>query len=582
MAKLPTYVSQGQISKQEIGGRISPSVGGIVGNSVSNFGKTIADWGLAQKKAEEELAVLNAVSQAQDKFNKLGLTLDSNTIKTSEVPARFETGAQLINTEAGANLSSPYAKREFAQKYSQLKVRHGAAARTAARKRFIDEGLYSVQNGVANDINRSGTIDKRTNPDGYKLIQEGIILKFQKAWQAGFYSKKDAGKALRNALSDTDEGQARMMIRTDPEKAVLEITKKNFPYLNNLAFERIAKLAQGASEAAKNDRLRKEDKDEAKLEKVLKRNQNTTTARIAFQLMDQASGADMSGDEPPSNSAILEMVSKREITGDQAKELRNLRENLAEAKTDDLEFLKLLDNIDEIADMPLSQQEDAIEVAEKRMRALMAGGSLEINDAKTVRSVIKSIRDKSYKSSPKVVAQKWLKAALGGTDAEISIPGFNEDPLDKMRRTNALKAYHDRVFNGNEKPWEVAKDIWSDAVNITNLKLSGFLRPKYGPIKAMDEYTVEDIDQSRLELLRKYTSSLDPNYRGEKITKQNLRSQMENLTGMMSVIMLKARQARQTLGPQPSTGPGANNSNSSNNSGGASSVSGRTNAAIGG
>ena len=442
MAKLPTYVSQGQLSKQEIGGRISPSVGGVVGNSVSSFGKMIADWGLAQKKAEEELAVLNAVTQAQDKFNQLGVTLDSNTIKTSEVPAIFEKGAQKINTEAGANLSSPYAKREFAQKYSQLKVRHGAAARTAARKRFIDQGLADVQAGIANDINESGRIDKRLNRGAYDLIQDRIKLKFEKAWKAGFYSKKDAGKALRNALSDTDEGQARMMIRTDPEGAVLEITKKKFPYLNNLAFERIAKLAEGASEAAKNDRLRKQDKDEAKREKVLKRNQETTTAKIAFQLMDQASGADMSGNEPPSNSTILEMVSKRQINGDQAKELRNLREKLDEAQTDDLELLLLLDDIDEIADMPQSQQEDAIEVAEKRMRSLMAGGSLEINDAKTVRSVIKSIRDKSYKSSPKVVAQKWLKTALGGSDAEISVPGYKEDPSEQLRRVNALRRHH--------------------------------------------------------------------------------------------------------------------------------------------
>ena len=130
MAKLPTYVSQGQLSKQEIGGRISPSVGGVVGNSVSSFGKMIADWGLAQKKAEEELAVLNAVTQAQDKFNQLGVTLDSNTIKTSEVPAIFEKGAQKINTEAGANLSSPYAKREFAQKYSPVSYTHLRAHET--------------------------------------------------------------------------------------------------------------------------------------------------------------------------------------------------------------------------------------------------------------------------------------------------------------------------------------------------------------------------------------------------------------------------------------------------------------------
>ena len=575
MAKLPTYVSQGQISKQEIGGRISPSVGGIVGNSVSNFGKTIADWGLAQKKAEEELAVLNAVSQAQDKFNKLGLTLDSNTIKTSEVPARFETGAQLINTEAGANLSSPYAKREFAQKYSQLKVRHGAAARTAARKRFIDEGIYSVQNGVANDIRSSGRIDKRTNPEGYKLAQESIRLKFEKAWKAGFYTLKDAGKALRNALSDTDEGQARMMIRTDPEGAALEITKKNFPYLNNLAFERIAKLAQGASEAAKNDRLRKEDKAEAKRERVLKENQETTTAKIAFQLMDQASGEDMGGDEPPSNSTILEMVSNRQITGDQAKELRNLREKLDEAETDDLELLLLLEDIDEISDMPQSQQEVAIEAAEKRMRALMSGGSLELNDAKTVRSVIKSIRDKSYKSSPKVVAQKWLKTALGGSDAEISVPGYKEDPSEKLRRVNALRQFHDRVYNGNEKPWDVAQDLFERSVNATNVKLSGFPRPKYGPEKNLTDYDANDINTARSMLMTKWVEAQADDYTGPRFGKVDFAQQLRDLNTMMGIILLKERQLRINNNKNPS---------SSSNSGGGSgsSVPKRVGAAIGG
>ena len=297
--------------------------------------------------------------------------------------------------------------------------------------------------------------------------------------------------------------------------------------------------------------------------------------------MDQASGADMSGNEPPSNSTILEMVSKRQINGDQAKELRNLREKLDEAQTDDLELLLLLDDIDEIADMPQSQQEDAIEVAEKRMRSLMAGGSLEINDAKTVRSVIKSIRDKSYKSSPKVVAQKWLKTALGGSDAEISVPGYKEDPSEQLRRVNALRQFHDRVYNGNEKPWDVAQDLFERSVNATNVKLSGFPRPKYGPEKNLAEYDANDINTARSMLMTKWIEAQADDYTGPVFSKVDFAGQLRDLNMMMGIILLKERQLR--INNTRNRNNTNNNSNSSNNSGGgASGVPGRVGAAIGG
>jgi len=181
---------------------------------------------------------------------------------------------------------------------------------------------------------------------------------------------------------------------------------------------------------------------------------------------------------------------------------------------------------------------------------------LELNDIKTIRSVIKQIRDKKYRNSPKVVANKWLKQALGGSDAEISIPGYKEDPSEKLRRANALRQYHDRVYEGNEKPWEVAQDLWARSIRANDVKLSGFPRPRFGPEKNNDQYDLEDINKTRIDTMMKFKETLVEGYNGVPFSKIDFSNQLKDLNAMHAIILLKERQMRiDDQKPTGETGP---------------------------
>ena len=504
--KIPIQVSKEAVGVQGAGGMMDVNTYDPIAQAAGAFGNRVKEWGLAEAKAEELMNVANARLVMQERFDMLSSSLATKL--PSKAALGFQKGAGEIQTDASALIKSKFGRRQFAADFAELKARYGVSVRKATRKRFIDEGIATLDRGIEHQYHKMAEIDLSQSgaQNAYAVRINNVKRLIANSKLAGFIDAENAGKRERQLLSRSDEIQAQALIREDlarAENALGDYSK--FKHLDPLVRSRLQTLTSNKLLTAQKARIAAEEKDERTREKNAKVARSETAAGIQSRVLlgEDYSLTDLANE-------------KHDIGGDEAlnpKERMQLQRLIATLQkegetieTDPEVYTTYANLAYSIGDLPEAKKEARRASLRISIRGSVTAKKLKASDAVRIMGIIDGQMKEGAQFAKAKIERDSLKYALGGADVEFQMPGTKtkEELGIRSRRAAALREYDQRVHHAREDPATVRIDILKRATTLTVATIqsafNSIIKPPYADAGDPVTWTEDNIQQSRIAL----------------------------------------------------------------------------------